>query len=144
MATRNLARSAVEGGRHRVDWKMNTRSERQQFRGYCDPSNDWDAAPIPRRERDTWESFTDKLKPIERFLRANAGRPWNNVYSELCKRFDRRTLRGQHILEGHITRHMVSLPSNNAGIRYPYSSRWGAWVDAHGILRYTQWSKKRR
>lgn len=145
MATKNLARTAIEGGRLRNDEHFRTRAERQQARVYCDPANDFEARPAPRRDKGLGSSFTDHLKPIERYLRANAGRPWNKVYSELCKRFDRRTLRGQHILEGHITRHMVVLPPGCNGwlwVKYPPTS--GAWVDAHGILRYTQWSKRRR
>jgi hypothetical protein len=28
--------------------------------------------------------FSDHLGPIRRFLRSNIGRPWDNVYSEIC------------------------------------------------------------
>jgi hypothetical protein len=41
--------------------------------------------------------LTDNLKPLERYLHKQVGRPWNKVYSELCKRLDRSTVSGMHV-----------------------------------------------
>jgi hypothetical protein len=41
--------------------------------------------------------LTDNLKPLERYLHKQVGRPWNKIYSELCKRLDRSTVSGMHV-----------------------------------------------
>lgn len=142
MATKNLARTATEGGR-RNDWKLRreeTVKERQKVRAYerlAAAGMDADAKPMPRRVPDKG-LLTDKLKPLEKYLQANAGRPWDKVYSELCKKFDRRSLQGNHILTDHIDRHMVDGHKHGDFYsRYRIRS-YGAFVDKHGILRYRQ------
>lgn len=40
--------------------------------------------------------FTDNFAPIRRFLEKNVGRPWDKVYSEMCKDADLRSLEGWH------------------------------------------------
>ena len=35
------------------------------------------------RYREKW--FNENLRPLERFLRSNVGRPWNKVYSEMAR-----------------------------------------------------------
>ena len=35
------------------------------------------------RYREKW--FNENLRPLERFLRSNLGRPWNKVYSEMAQ-----------------------------------------------------------
>src|SRR5207245_497682 len=49
--------------------------------------------------------LTDLLGPLERFLRSSLGRPWNDVYSELCAGLDKRKATGLHIFQ-HVE-HMV-------------------------------------
>lgn len=62
------------------------------------PDADSDAGPhSPKRLRTRW--FNDNLGPLRRWLRAQFGRPWNNVWSELCDGVDRNTMAGQHLLE---------------------------------------------
>lgn len=41
--------------------------------------------------------LNENLRPLERYLHAQAGRPWGRVYSELCARIDRRNTVQQHI-----------------------------------------------
>lgn len=141
MATRNLARSAVEGGRRGRDMeKWDTRAERQATRLHLhrvDAAAAEELGPAPLRKESWWgENLTDKLKPAERYLQANAGRPWNDVWSELCRRYDRRNLKGWH-LRRHIERHMVyGCEGHHA---WPWASYTdGARVDDDGILRYRQ------
>jgi hypothetical protein len=43
--------------------------------------------------------FTDVLGPLQRFLRRSVGRPWNDVYSEMCASLDKRKTTGQHIFD---------------------------------------------
>jgi len=42
--------------------------------------------------------FKDLLGPLERFLQKNVGRPWNQVYSEVCTTVDRRKITGHHLI----------------------------------------------
>jgi hypothetical protein len=41
----------------------------------------------------------DHLSPLRRYLRAQVGRPWNQVYSEICAATDRRSAVQRHVLE---------------------------------------------
>jgi hypothetical protein len=40
----------------------------------------------------------DLLGPLDRFLRTNVGRPWNEVYSEICSTLDKREITGHHLI----------------------------------------------
>jgi hypothetical protein len=42
--------------------------------------------------------FNEHLSPLRRFLDANVGRPWDKVYSEICKYVDRGNVVQKHIL----------------------------------------------
>jgi hypothetical protein len=56
-----------------------------------------------RRGRRNYRSF-----PFDRFLQSRLGRPWNDVYAEVCQEFDSRSYRGQqflHILEWNVNTH---------------------------------------
>lgn len=139
MATKNMARSAVEGGRAgRGSDRNETRKERRRARTFVrflDP----DTAAPPRRVDGWCSGLTDKLAPLDRYLQKNAGRPWDKVYSELCQRFDRRTLKGHHLLSGHVDRYTVRGHGHHSR---PHEAGppelGGAWIDRHGILRYKQ------
>jgi hypothetical protein len=41
--------------------------------------------------------LNENLKPLRRYLRAQIGRPWDKVYSEMCAEIDRRNTVQQHI-----------------------------------------------
>lgn len=47
------------------------------------------------------KEFGDYLTPLRRCLRSNVGRPWNDVYSELCA-----SLRGSHMNSDHLRLHI--------------------------------------
>jgi hypothetical protein len=42
--------------------------------------------------------FNEHLGPLRRFLDANVGRPWDKVYSEICRHVDRGNVVQKHIL----------------------------------------------
>lgn len=48
------------------------------------------------------KSSADRLAPLTRFLESHLGRPWDKVYSAICRASDRRSLRGFHLFEGHL------------------------------------------
>jgi hypothetical protein len=45
------------------------------------------------------KSFNENLNPLRNFLRVSVGRPWDKVYSDICKSFDKRKVVNNHILE---------------------------------------------
>ena len=62
--------------------------------------------PIGRREGMRWrykfhwneKEFGENLNPLYGIVHKNVGRKWDDVYSELCKVFDTRSVINQHIL----------------------------------------------
>lgn len=38
------------------------------------------------------------LRPLQRFLRSNIGQQWSKVYSDICRRIDKRTFEGNNLL----------------------------------------------
>jgi len=56
-------------------------------------------APVSAARQYGWDkkSFSDLLGPLQSYLRAQVGRPWDKVYSELSQNLDRRSMSGRHI-----------------------------------------------
>jgi hypothetical protein len=142
MSTKNLARTVIEGGR-----RPHNRWERRQSHGeerarthaltqQLHAGFDADLAIFPAR-RQVWRRFDDKLGPARRWLRSQAGRPWNKVRSELFARFDVRTTAGRHIVFCHLLQEVLP-PAFN-----PYRRR-ELWISSHGILRYEPIPRARR
>jgi hypothetical protein len=83
-------------------------------------------APIARRRQyaSNWKQFSDLLGPLRRYLRAQVGRPWDKVWSEITQTLDSRSLTGQHIFDH---------------IRWEVEQE--AWIGADGRLYHKrQWS----
>uniref|UniRef100_A0ACD5GVA2 Uncharacterized protein n=1 Tax=Desertifilum tharense IPPAS B-1220 TaxID=1781255 RepID=A0ACD5GVA2_9CYAN len=51
----------------------------------------------PWREGNCAKYFSDHLVPLRRLLRSKVGQHWDDIYSELCQRLDRKTVIGQHV-----------------------------------------------
>lgn len=51
-----------------------------------------------KRQQVHTKSFNEHLSPLRRFLDSNVGRPWDKVYSEICKHVDRGNVVQKHIL----------------------------------------------
>lgn len=145
MSTKNLARTVIEGGRYysncdeRRASHGRARAAERAVVGHARGGDDLDALVWPEA-RVVPKMFHDKLAPAERWLRSQAGRPWNRVRSEMFERFDTRTLAGRHIVFDHL------LPS-----RWRHRSEWHVasgvvrfHVDAHGILRVREVRRKGR
>lgn len=45
------------------------------------------------------KTFTDVLGPIKGFIRKNVGKPWNKIYSEICKVLDKRKVTHAHVID---------------------------------------------
>jgi hypothetical protein len=142
VARKDLSRTVIEGGRsysNIVDRRQSHRTERVHTRAWLgqvrlDPESAEET--IPRARARVRKEFSDKLGAAYRWLGRQVGRPWGKVEGELLAKFDARTVAGRHILFGHM------LPS--VGIGDPEAHRWAMAdfiVDAHGILRTSQWYK---
>jgi hypothetical protein len=46
-----------------------------------------------------YRSLNENLSPLRRYLRAQAGRPWSKVFSEIASRLDRRNTVQQHVYQ---------------------------------------------
>jgi hypothetical protein len=133
MATKNLARTVIEGGRsrwskwYRTEKTAAQRARQRQVLSHARLATELDDLVVPERESG-FRDFSDKLGPARRWLASHVGRPWDAVRSELFDRFDIRTTPGRHIIFCHL------LPSVNQG------GRLDDWrvefnVDRRGILR---------
>ena len=72
----------------------------------------------------------DRLNPLKRYLKANCGRPWSEVYSEICDWADSRTIRGFHLRQ-HVWQFVVP---NNYDVGH--TGRYGPFfVDPNGVLQ---------
>jgi hypothetical protein len=108
MSTKNISRSALEGGRrtyNKYERNQSHRDERSSTREWLwqvsnDPDASDDYGPAPRNP--VRKEFTDKLNPCYRWLAKHAGRPWAKVFSELKAKFDTRTLSAWHIVNQHM------------------------------------------
>src|ERR1700728_1507846 len=43
------------------------------------------------------KDLSDVLNPLEGYLHKSKGWPWDDVYSEICKNLDRRSVTGLHV-----------------------------------------------
>jgi len=148
MSKKNLARTVIEGGRHRYNkWeRRNSHAElRARDKSYIaevksDLENwyDYDVEPL----QPVYQGFTDKLGPMYRWLSSQCGRPWNEVRSEIAQTFDSRTTAGRHILFDHLLKSVEITPD----VRYmswrsqPEDEttsyyRHDFYVDPEGVLR---------
>jgi len=107
MATKNLARTVIEGGRTRFSkWNRRASNGAQRTHEHLVSASltsgaDADNVVYPHRET-AYRAFHDKLGPAERWLATQVGRPWNKARSELFTRFDTRTTPGRHIVFEHL------------------------------------------
>jgi hypothetical protein len=60
-----------------------------------------------KRRHTTPKSFNEHLGPLRRFLDSNVGRPWDKVYSEICRYVDRGNVVQNHILT-HLFQYVVT------------------------------------
>ncbi|HEY0468158.1 MAG TPA: hypothetical protein VGC79_28360 [Polyangiaceae bacterium] len=107
MATKNLARTVIEGGRTRGStWARRAsngvqRTHVHRVSGSLLSGADAEHVVYPRRNK-VYRQFADKLGPAKRWLATQVGRPWNKARSELFARFDIRTTPGRHIVFDHL------------------------------------------
>lgn len=110
MAKKNIARTAIEGGRTSSNtWRRRESNRDERAKARCiiaSAQNDVeelaDAVMTPREH--VSKEFDDKLGPVYRWLDSHVGELWNDVRSKITAKFDGRTTAGRHILHDHILR----------------------------------------
>lgn len=109
MATKNLETTVVDGGNRakdvRIERRKYNRGERHAIRARLatmTKMGEWDDDPKPySTSRYYVRDFQCRIIPLYRWLDRQAGRNWDEIYSDLCRNFDRRTWAWHH-LRGHL------------------------------------------
>lgn len=155
MSTKDLSRTIIEGGRHGSntdDRRMSHRFERASQKLFLsevskDPELS-DELSITKREH-VYKSFADRLGGVKRWLDKQVGRPWNDVHSEIVKKFDTRTTAGRHVVYDHILTSVSTGPDYKYGQIYDpneTTSRYqhDLYVDDNGILQIKTYVPRER
>ncbi len=104
---KDMAKVVTE--RRRVGGRIEIKDRRKFRRGANFDSEEYDDLLPPNREkiRQKWfaswnnKEFSDLLGPLRGFLFAQIGRPWDDVFSEICKNLPASGLTARHI-RGHV------------------------------------------
>lgn len=140
----------VERPRHRVDYYRNLPNEYRSAKRFkideCDDvSDEFCGVKLPMRsKRVGWlgKELNENLNPLRRFLNKQIGRPWNDVYSEICDGLDTGSTVKQHVRQ-HISDFVSTKTFYNDNGDLRCATRWGIkhylyndlYVDPDGILR---------
>lgn len=91
--------------------------------------------------------LNENLAPFRRYLRSNCGRPWNAVYSEVCRRINRNSAVQLHVWQ-HLMQDVCTNPyeiSGEVGRWRAFHWRNSFYVDTRtGILREATQSRTKR
>ncbi len=142
MSTKRLARTIVEGGKRpgaTENHRMNTKAERHLITQYCNQARYDEDLELPEfNEPHVYREFNDRLAPLYSYVKRQVGRPWDDVYSDIRRDNDIRTMKGWHIID-----HAKKLIDNRMHGIYRYS--FGFYRDDDGILReYERYSPRYR
>lgn len=138
MSKKNLARTAIEGGRatyNKWDRHQSNREVRSDTRVFmAHINNDIEAADddVIERRRPVYREFRDRLHPVRRWMDKQVGKNWDAVHSELRTRFDSRNISGQHILFDHM---LSDVDPHPYVVSYGFFGSGRYFVDDNGILR---------
>lgn len=139
MATKNLARTVLEGGRtgyEKFGRNYATRQQRRQTREYLirvqsDPEYYLEEKEPERKK--IFDGFTDKLEPVKRFLASRVDKSWPETKSLIKEKFDDRSLAGWHVVYQHIYRDIA--PTINVFQCEYYIGFYDYYIDEENILR---------
>lgn len=91
--------------------------------GYGDDGEAPARESLRARHRDRkW--LNENLRPLERWLHAQVGRPWDKVFAELCEVIDRRSTVQQHIHQ-HVDDFIVRRVVRIDGVLHRSDGPWG-------------------
>lgn len=146
MSTKKLSRTVIEGGRtgsNKYDRRLSHSDQRAAERAFMadlrkDPEH-FDEEMI-ERITPVYKGFTDKLRPMYRWIDAQVGRKWDDVRAEVFAKFDTRTTAGRHITFDHLLASIVETERDDRGFIAAdiktYSERYAEYyVDHDGLLQ---------
>lgn len=149
MATKNLARTIIEGGRakeHADTRKLANKQERRNAKNYLrrviENTDLADELSIQPASTFVYKSQRDNLAPLRKWFNSKAGQKWDDVYSEARSRWDIRTIKGYHLIRDHLP-YYSNVPRDGLP---NYRSYENEGVDDNGIchpFRPYGWSRKR-
>ncbi|MBB6095617.1 hypothetical protein HNQ60_004508 [Povalibacter uvarum] len=113
--------------------------------------NDFDGpASLGMRAGYGYRGLNENLAPLRRYLRAQVGRPWNKVFSEICAGID-----GRNTVQQHIRQHIDDFIATKVGLRdgklIDLAQRYRFWPDdgalhqelyvdpRSGLIRINKW-----
>lgn len=147
MSTKKLERTVIEGGRGRYNKKERYESQailRAEERNYlADVQKDPERfdEEIIEKLQPVSKGFTDKLRPMYRWLAVQVGRKWAEVHKEIFEKFDTKTTAGRHITFDHLLSSVVDTRSGwdqsgyHAANQTSFSNRYPRYyVDDLGVL----------
>lgn len=141
MSTKNIARSAVEGGRsNQYERNESHARERSRARVWLDSVRlqlemAEESVPEPRPLVSKKYGFTDKLRPCYGWLQSRCGRPWSEVRSELFRLFDTRRLSAWHVVNQHMLTEVRGAGTTADGGTETSWRRQRFYIDEDGILK---------
>ena len=139
MSTKDISRSAVEGGRYsynKFERNESHRHERARAKVWLDKvRSDVEAAegsdPVPRNK--VHKGFTDNLGPCYGWLASRCGERWDDVRSKLAGTFDTRKLSAWHIVNQHMLTEVEGAGTTRDALGHFRGQRF--WVDDEGLLQ---------
>lgn len=142
MSTKDISRSALEGGRasrNKDDRNESHRRERANARewlGRAKLDSELYDNTNPETRPKVSKEFTDKLNPCYRWLASRCGRPWSEVFKEIKTTFDTRKLSAWHIVNQHMITEVrgAGTTSDAAPLRLGWRHQRFE-IDNDGILR---------
>lgn len=85
-----------------------------------------------------YKMFSDLIGPLQHYLCTQVGRPWNDVWSEVCQVLRGTGLQAQHVKQ-HVKWEVGGIPHSNKpeGMHFEWHkpSYGVVYVDEEGILR---------
>lgn len=144
MATKNLSRTVIEGGRRgwsKYERRHFTRQDRVAARRfiYClkHDLDLWNEQVLPLRKK-AYKEFNDRLGPCYRWLHSRVGKNWNETHAILFQKFDTQTTAGRHIVFSHLLKAVQSVDDRHHPIISEYL------IDTEGTLIYRPRRKRYR
>ena len=102
-----------------------------------------------RHQHRKW--LNENLRPLERYLHRQVGRPWDAVYAEICANIDRRSTVQQHIHQ-HLADFVAVRMSVIAGRLHwlekwgepaPLADRWSPELYVDPVTGLLRWNRER-
>jgi hypothetical protein len=139
MSTKDISRSAVEGGRYsynKYERNESHRHERSRAKAWIDKVRVDDeiaegSDPVPRNK--VHKGFTDNLGPCYGWLASRCGERWDDVRSSLAGTFDTRKLSAWHIVNQHMLTEVEGAGTTSDALNRYSSQRF--WIDDDGLLQ---------